>query len=226
MRPPPSPTALTVAVLALVAVLQLGCGRPGSTPAGHRSSSASDDDDAANRLVAQGIAALEGRQYAAAIPLFESALRHRPDATVFALLGDCYWSQWKHGHHDPKLLEQASVHYRKGLVLDGRHCGLNHALGRDLVLLHRPAEALPFLNSARACCVNRPLEAQNLWFRIQALVAIDRVDMAKDELAVMTSRFAGNQMTERAGRLLAEQTQDPDLLARWGGNPGAAAARP
>ncbi len=204
-----------MAVLTFVTLLQLGCGRPGSTPSGHRSASAAPDDDSADRLVAQAIAALEGRQYAAAISLFESALQRRPDATVFALLGDCYWSQWKHGNHDPRLLERANVEYRKGLALDANHCGLNHATGRDLVLLNRPAEALPFLDTAKSRCAQQLLEAQNLSFRIQALVALRRLDEARTEFAGLSERFARHRMTELAGRVLAEATQDAALLARY-----------
>ena len=81
--------------------------------------------------------------------LLKSHSLQRPDATVFALLGDCYWSQWKYGNHDPRLLERANVEYRKGLALDVNHCGLNHATGRDLVLLNRHAEALGYLDAAK-----------------------------------------------------------------------------
>lgn len=165
--------------------------------------------------VEQACAALERKQYAEAIARFESALRQRPDATVFALLGDCYWSQWKHGNHDPRLLERANVEYRKGLALDANHCGLNHATGRDLVLLHRHAEALGYLDAAKRCCAQQPLEAQNLWFRIQALVALQRLDEAKTDFAGMSERFASHPMTDLAGRLLADTTQDPALRAKY-----------
>jgi len=164
--------------------------------------------------VEQACAALERKQYGEAIALFESALRQRPDATVFALLGDCYWSQWKQGNHDPRLLERADVEYRKGLALDVNHCGLNHATGRDLVLLHRPAEALPYLDAATLRCAGRPLEAQNLWFRIQALVALRRLDEAQTEFAGMSERFASHPMTQLAGRLLADPKPDATLRTK------------
>jgi tetratricopeptide (TPR) repeat protein len=167
--------------------------------------------------VEQAYAALERKQYGEAIALFESSLRQRPDATVFALLGDCYWSQWKHGNHDPRLLERANVEYRKGLALDGNHCGLNHATGRDLVLLKRPAEALPYLDAAKTRCARQSLEAQNLWFRIQALVALRRVDEAQIEFAGMSERFALHPMTDLAGQLLADTTQDVALRAKYRG---------
>lgn len=165
--------------------------------------------------VEQAYTALERKQYSEAIALFESSLRRRPDATVFALLGDCYWSQWKNGNHDPRLLERANVEYRKGLALDANHCGLNHATGRDLVLLNRPAEALPFLDAAKSRCAQQPLEAQNLSFRIQALIALRRLDEARTEFAGLSARFPEHRMTGLAGRQLAETTQDAALLARY-----------
>lgn len=165
--------------------------------------------------VEQAYTALERKQYSEAIALFESSLRRRPDATVFALLGDCYWSQWKHGNHDPRLLERANVEYRKGLALDANHCGLNHATGRDLVLLNRPAEALPFLDAAKSRCAQQSLEAQNLSFRIQALVALRRLDEARTEFAGLSARFPEHRMTELAGRQLADATQDAALLAKY-----------
>ncbi len=171
--------------------------------------------------VEKAYAALERKEYSEAIALFESSLRRRPDATVFALLGDCYWSQWKHGNHDPRLLERANVEYRKGLALDANHCGLNHATGRDLVLLNRPAEALPFLDAAKSRCAQQSLEAQNLSFRIQALVALRRLDEARTEFAGLSERFARHRMTELAGRLLAETTQDAALLAKYPGKTDA-----
>lgn len=171
--------------------------------------------------VEQACAALERKQYGEAIALFESALRQRPDATVFALLGDCYWSQWKYGNHDPRLLERANIEYRKGLALDVNHCGLNHATGRDLVLLNRHAEALGYLDAAKLRCAHQSLEAQNLWFRIQALVALRRLDEAQTEFAGMSERFALHPMTDLAGRLLADTTQDAALLAKYPGKPDA-----
>lgn len=196
----------TLAALTL-AVLLAGCDRPVSSllpVAGP------------DQLVNQAVAALQQKHYNEAIALFESALSQRPDATVFALLGDCYWSQWKYGNHDPRLLERANVEYLKGLALDANHCGLNHATGRDLVLLNRHAEALPYLDTAKVCCLRQPLEAQNLWFRIQALVALRRVDEAQADFAGMEARFASHRMTALAGRLLADTTQNAALRAKYG----------
>lgn len=198
-----------------LAVLTPGCDRPASSPAAHTPPPRSSSATSADQLVQQAIAAFDKTHYNEAIALFESALSLRPDATVFALLGDCYWSQWKHGNHDPRLLERANVEYRKGLALDAGHCGLHHAMGRDLVLLHRPAEALPYLDAAKVRCLNQSLEAQNLWFRIQALVALGRPGEAKTEFAGLQQRFADNPMTDRAGRLLAATTQDAALLAKY-----------
>ncbi len=193
------------------AVWLSGCERP-SVPSPPAFMSATAPD----QLVNQAVAALQQKHYNEAIALFESALSQRPDATVFALLGDCYWSQWKYGNHDPRLLERANVEYLKGLALDANHCGLNHATGRDLVLLNRHAEALPYLDTAKVCCLRQPLEAQNLWFRIQALVALRRVDEAQSDFAGMEARFASHRMTALAGRLLADTTQNAALRAKYG----------
>ncbi len=203
--------AARAALLALgAALLAAGCDR---TPAG--SAPIAVHATAAEQLISQAGEALQQRHYNEAIALFESALSLRADALGYALLGDCYWSQWKHGNHDPRLLERANAEYLRGLALDPNHCGLNHATGRDLVLLGRPAEALPYLDAARTRCLRQSLEAQNLWFRIQALVALGRVDEAKLELAAMAAGFPGHRMTGLAGRLLAETTRDPALLAQY-----------
>lgn len=207
-------TGVAITALGLV-VLTAGCDRPASSTAGRTPLPSSSSDRSPDELVQQAIAALDKKHYTEAIALFESALSLRPDATVFALLGDCYWSQWKHGNLDPRLLERANVEYRKGLALDAGHCGLHHAMGRDLVLLHRPAEALPYLDAAKVRCRNQSLEAQNLWFRIQALVALGRPGEAKTEFAGLQERFADSPMTDRAGRLLAATTQDAALLAKY-----------
>jgi tetratricopeptide (TPR) repeat protein len=211
---PRAAATVTLALLGL-ALLAAGCDRPMSSPVGHTTPPVSAHTYAWDRLVDQAGTALEKRHYAEAIALFESALSLRPDATVFALLGDCYWSQWKHGNHDPRLLERANAEYLKGLALDANHCGLNHATGRDLVLLNRHAEALPYLDTAKVCCLRQPLEAQNLWFRIQALVALRRADEAQIDFAEMEVRFASHRMTALAGRLLADTTQNAALRARY-----------
>ena len=217
---PRAAATVTLAVLGL-ALLAAGCDRPMSSPVGSTPPPVSAHASAWDQLVNRAGTALEEKHYAEAIALFESALKLRPDATVFALLGDCYWSQWKHGNHDPRLLERANAEYLKGLPLDPAHCGLNHAIGRDLVLLNRPAEALAYLEAAKLRCLNRPLEAQNFWFRIQALVALQRLDEAKTDFADLQARFAASPMTERAGRLLAATTQDAALLAKYGGDSAA-----
>ncbi len=203
------------AILAFAVLLAFGCDRPGSSPTGHSPPPLSAHETSWDHLVNQAIAALEKKHYNEAVSLFESALSLKADATVFALLGDCYWSQWKHGTQDPRLLERANAEYLKGLAVDPKHCGLNHATGRDLVLLHRPAEALAYLDAAKVRCLNQSLEAQNLWFRIQALVALKRVDEAKTDFAALERRFATSTMTERAGQFIAEATQDAGLRAKY-----------
>lgn len=213
--------AASVALTTLGLALLTGCDRPVSSSVNRTPPPRSAAVSSPDQQVEQALAALDGKHYREAIALFESALKLRPDATVFALLGDCYWSQWKQGNHDPRLLERANVEYLKGLALDASHCGLNHATGRDLVLLHRHAEALPYLDAAKVRCLRQTLEAQNLWFRIQALVALQRLDEAKSDFADLQARFAASPMTERAGRLLAATTQDAALPEKYRGDSAA-----
>lgn len=192
----------------------LGCGeQTGTTPSNSGSpveTSSSLDADAelsADQLFALAYEKLDAEKYEDAIDLFERLVERNPTATTYAMLGDCFWKQQK--------LEQADVHYRQALALDPQHCGANHALGRNAVLLERHQDAIPFLDTANKFCEGTPVYAQNLRFRVAALTQLDRLEEAHSDMRKLLSEYPEDPSTFEAGILLASKEGDDILAAEY-----------
>jgi len=196
-----------------------GCGeQTGTTPGistpgisgspGETSSSLDVDAElSADQLLALAYEKLDAEKYEDAINLFQRLVEQAPTATTYAMLGDCYWKQ-----HE---LEQADVHYRQALALDPKHCGANHALGRDAVLLKRFQDAIPFLDTANKICEGTSVYAQNLRFRVAALAQLDRLEEAHSDMRKLLSEYPEDPNTFEAGILLASREGDDTLAAEY-----------
>ena len=213
MQPVSIERVLSVCLFAVLCSC-LGCGEEtvttpvssGST--GERSSSLDADSElSADQLLALAYEKLDAEKYDEAIDLFRRLVERSPTATKYAMLGDCYWKQRK--------LEQADVHYREALALDPKHCGANHALGRDAVLLKRYQDAISYLDTANKVCAGTPVYAQNLRFRIEALAQLDRLSEAQSDMRKLLSEYPDNPNTFEAGILLARKVGDDTLAAEY-----------
>ncbi len=166
------------------------------------------DNDPANisngQLMDLALEKLRSKEYEAAIRLFTQLAERAPTATHYALLGDCYRKQ--------RQLERADVHYRQALAVDPQHCGANHALGRDAVLLKRYRDAIPYLDAANDACVGTVLHAQNLRFRVEAFLGLDRVADADSDMKRLSDEYPENRNTYEAGILIARRIGDQSLL--------------
>lgn len=150
---------------------------------------------------------LDAEEYEEAIKLFTRLAELSPTATHYALIGDCYWKQMK--------LNEADVHYRKALELDPKHCGANHALGRDAVLEKRYEDAISYLDIANDVCEGTILHAQNLLFRVEALLQLDRVTEAESDMQKLTSAYPDDPNTFYAGVLVAKKKGDEALAEQY-----------
>jgi len=179
------------------------------TCTGCRNESATDAsaEVSAQQLLQLAQDKLDAKQYEEAIELFTKLAKRRPTATKHALIGDCYWKQQK--------LEQADVHYHQALALDPKHCGANHALGRDAVLLKKYQDSLQYLNTASEICAGTVLQAQNLRFRVEALLQLDRIDEAQTDLQKLATEFPESINTYEAGLLVATKKGDLSLAADY-----------
>lgn len=160
-----------------------------------------------DKLLTLGLEKLDAKLYDEAIELFTELAERSPTATNHALIGDCFWVQRK--------LEEADVHYRKALELDPKHCGANHALGRDAVLLNRYQDAIPYLNAANELCAGTILHAQNLRFRVEASLGLDKIAEAEVDMVTLMSEYPENANTYEAGVLVAAKKGDEALAAEY-----------
>jgi tetratricopeptide (TPR) repeat protein len=160
-----------------------------------------------DKLFKLGQEKLDAKLYDEAIDLFTELAEISPTATNHALIGDCFWKRRK--------LEEADVHYRKALELDPKHCGANHALGRDAVLLKRYQDAVPYLNEANELCAGSVLHAQNLRFRVEASLELGKIAEAEVDMATLTSEYPENANTYEAGVLVATKNGDEALAAEY-----------
>lgn len=167
----------------------------------------SDADLSGDQLMKQGLDKLDAKKYDEAIELFTRLAEKNPTATNHAFIGDCYWKQGK--------LEQADVHYRRALELDPTHCGANHALGRDAVLLKRFQDAIQYLNTANEVCAGSPVYAQNLRLRVEALLELDRIEEAQSDFETLLSAYPENRNTYEAGLLVARKKGDESLAKEY-----------
>ena len=156
--------------------------------------------NSANALVTTGLQKLKDKQYDEALECFRSAAEKSPNATTWALAGDCLWLQRK--------LEQADAYYLRALEVDPNHCGANHALGRDAVLLKKYDKAMPYIEKANALCEGNPLHAQNLRLCVEALLGLDKVDQAESYSEKLRSAYPRDRNTIEAGLMLAVKKGD------------------
>lgn len=156
--------------------------------------------DDANALVTKGLQKLKDKQFDDALECFRSAAEKSPSATTWALAGDCLWLQRK--------LEDADAYYRRALEVDPNHCGANHALGRDAVLLKRYDKAIRYLEKANALCEGSLLHAQNLRFCVEALLGLDKVELAESYFKKLRSAYPCDRNTAEAGLMLAVKKGD------------------
>ena len=201
------------ALLALSASLA-GTSKP-DAPAAPTSQAAADAAQAQEKLINDGYMALDAKSYDEAISLFTQAFEQNPSAVGQAQIGDCYWVQWKRGNTDTPLLEKANIHYLKALELDPAHHGSNHALGRDLVLLKHPAEALRFLDEAGRTSSGSSLAAQNLRFRLDAYIALGKMTEAEADFAGLLKKHPNHRQTYTAGVLLGSHKGDLAMVALY-----------
>jgi tetratricopeptide (TPR) repeat protein len=166
-----------------------------------------DGSVSAGQLLKLGVEKLEAEEYEEAIKLFAQLAEQSPTATNYALIGDCYWKQMK--------LDEADVHYRRALELDPKHCGANHALGRDAVLQKRYQDSMAYLDSANEVCTGTILHAQNLRFRVEALLELDRVAEAESDMQKLTSAYPDDPNTFYAGMLVAKSKGDEVLAEQY-----------
>lgn len=213
MQPVSIERVLSVCLFAVLCSC-LGCGEETvTTPVSSGSTgekALSLDADAelsADQLLALAYEKLDAEKYDEAIDLFRQLVQRSPTATTYAMLGDCYWKQLE--------LEQADVHYRQALALDPKHCGANHALGRDAVLLKSYKDAIPYLDTANEICVGTPIYAQNLRFRVAALTQLDRLAEAHSDMRKLLVEYPENPNTFEAGILLASKEGDDTLAAEY-----------
>ena len=150
---------------------------------------------------------LDADKYEEAIQLFTELAERSPSATNQAFIGDCYWKQ--------RQLEQADIHYRQALEIDPKHCGANHALGRDAVLLQRYQEAIPYLDTASKVCAGTVLHAQNLRFRVEAFLELNKITDAESDFEELMTLYPENPHTYQAGILVARKKGDEALAAEY-----------
>ncbi len=193
----------------------IGCGESSKSDAPARNvaptenapSASSDADVGSGQLVKMGVEKLDAKQYDEAIELFSKAAENNPSASIHAIIGDCYWQQQK--------LDQADNHYRRALELDPKHCGANHALGRDAVLLKRYQDAIPYLDTASEVCAGTVLHAKNLRFRVEAFLELDRITEAESDLEKLVAKYPEDANTYEAGLLVARKKGDESLAADY-----------
>jgi tetratricopeptide (TPR) repeat protein len=161
----------------------------------------------ADELLAMADQKLDAAEYEEAIELYTQLAERSPTATKYALIGDCYWKQMK--------LDEADVYYRKAIKLDPRHCGANHALGRDAVLQKRYQDAIPYLDIANEVCAGTVLHAQNLRFRAEAFLELDRLTEADSDLQKLTTDYPDDPNTFYAGILVAKKKGDDSLAEQY-----------
>lgn len=203
----------------LLLPLVLGCGTHQDTPTTSGSadsgiapieridSQSNTDDISSDDLLKMAIDKLDAKQYDEAIRLFTTLADRVPTATNFAFIGDCYWKQ--------RELEQADIHYRRALEVDPRHCGANHALGRNAVLQGQYQDALAYLDTAREVCDGTVLHSQNLRFRVEALLELDRLIEAESDLERLVTKYPDDANTHEAGMLVATKKGDDSLAAEY-----------
>ena len=212
-----SPECVLSVWLSAALCICLGCGddptptAPGNAVSLDESASSLDVDAelTADQLLAFAEEKLDAEKYEEAIKLFKRLVERSPTATNYASLGDCYWKQ--------RELKQADVHYRQALAIDPKHCGANHALGRDAVLLKKYQDAVPYLDTANEVCVGTPVYAQNLRFRVEAMLQLDRIAEAESGMQKLRTEFPANPNTHEAGILLARKKGDNALAAEYQG---------
>ena len=213
MQLPSASHACAVCALFLLATC-IGCGDPKSDAPNSNVSNAnsappvgSDTDVSSAQLVKLGVEKFDAKEYDDAIEFFTKAVEQNPRATNHAFIGDCYWKMGK--------LEQADVHYRRALEVDPKHCGANHALGRDAVLLKQYQEAIQYLDTANDVCAGTAVHAQNLRFRVEALLELDRLSEAEADLQELLERYPDDADTYEAGLLVATKKGDESLVAEY-----------
>ncbi|MEY4488276.1 MAG: hypothetical protein RIQ79_784 [Verrucomicrobiota bacterium] len=211
--------SLSLLGLSTLLALSAGCAstsKPGA-PATPAAQIAPATVERQEKLIKDGYVALDAKSYDEALRLFTQAFELSPSAVGQAMIGDCYWVQRKHGNTDPRLLEKADIHYLKALALDPAHHGSNHALGRDLVLLKRPAEALPYLDAADRTSAGSSLASQNLLFRVNANIALGKTAEAEADFARLLKDHAGDWNTYDAGIKLGTHKGDQAMIANYKG---------
>lgn len=150
---------------------------------------------------------LDAKKFDEAIELYTQLAQRFPTATHHALIGDCYWMQRK--------LEQANIHYREAIAVDPHHCGANHALGRNAVLQKNYQDGIVYLDVASNCCAGTALHAQNLRYRVEALLALDRDSEAQSDLDFLLQEYPQNADTYQAGILVAKKSGNDALVEQY-----------
>ena len=112
-------------------------------------------------------------------------------------------------------MEEADIHYKKALELDPKHCGANHALGRDAVLLKRYQDAISYLDAANELCAGTILQARSLRLRVEALLELGKTAEAEADLKRLLSDYPENKNTYEAGLLVATKNGDASLAEEY-----------